>query len=122
MIREYREQKKIPKKYWFVVYFVIALAVGALFFLAQKKLGVSLQYMAQKSSIPPEYLANPQYCEKDEECVVFYDACGSTVINNYNFIQAQSDENLKRRDEFECSQFTKDWTNPRCKNNLCVGD
>ena len=122
MIEEDTTEKVVIRKYLRIMIITITLMVGLLFYFGLRQLGVSLDDLKQKSSVPPNYLSDMKYCQKDTDCVVFHEPCSSKAINIYNFNQRQNHENLKRRGLVECIDFTEDLTNPRCENNECAAD
>ncbi|MBI4452952.1 hypothetical protein HY637_05975 [Candidatus Woesearchaeota archaeon] len=67
------------------------------------------------------YYNDPFYCEKNSDCVIMLDACGSYVINKYNYDEKKEAENLRKSPYVECNEFIEE-INPRCEDNKCVAD
>ena len=119
MIREPYIKQRIPKKYFVIMFLVIAFLVGLVFYVFQKRASTGFGYLNEQL-VDPKYIENPQYCKEGADCVIFHGACGSRTVNKYNFNKKLDAENIKERALIECS--TADMVNQRCENNLCVGD
>lgn len=119
MIREPPVKQRIPKKYFVVIFLVLTFLVGLVFYVFQKRALTGFGYLNEQL-VAPEYIENPQYCKLDSDCVIFHGVCGSQIVNRYNFNKKLDEGNIKERHLVECG--TADMVNPRCENNLCVGE
>lgn len=120
MIREPYIKQRIPKKYFVIIFLALALLAGLVFYVFQKKASAGFGYLNEQLAAP-EYIEDPQYCMEDSDCMIFHEICGSKPINKHNFDHKADEENIKNRDLARCAAFT-DLINPRCENNLCIGD
>ena len=119
MIEDYTK-RKIPRRYFIIVFFTIAILVGLVVYVMQKRTSTSLDYL-NKKIMPPEY-ENPEYCQEDSDCMIFHEVCGAKAVNKYNFDEKLDEQNLKQRTLVEMDCTETDFVNVRCENSICVGE